>query len=1257
MLCEGSVAARAEVANTVKHPKILFVSSYDYDWDSVPKQLNGFANTIDGNAKVDYVFMDTKSFESSEVEANTFDRIGTNIKNAGQYDVVVLGDDAALDFALEYQQELFYGVPMVFEGINTEEKARNAAEDPLVTGVVESFPMEDTIALARSLSPNATQIVAICDDTESGRGSLEQYYDSKSQFEDLTFKELDCSQLTDDEMSKKIASYGDETILLYLMLSHNKDGGEISSLEATKLITSAAKIPVFKSDEIGLGDGIFGGVVISYEKMGAQAAQMALDILDGVPENEIEVTTTPYQTMVDEKVMERFEISKAQLPSDCVFLNHTPTFWERYRRVLIPAGGIIGCLIGILVLSVYWNRRRKIYFQNMHEKDLMLDNLIKNIPGGIAIYRFGKTVETLYASEGIPAMSGRTMEEYKEWIKGDIFQKTIYEEDVEEVRQTVQAAVEENEKFAVTYRMIRKDESFVWVQLSAVPIRMEETGAVYYAVFSVLPKEAVVYRDVISESLSGIYICDVENYNMLYANKRVLEDMQDANYAGRKCYEYLLHQDHPCKDCPVKDMDSDTFIYRERDIGGRHLNLKSKIFDFHGIRAHIEYVTDDTYRYQEQKKKESNYLAQMKLLSQINEKCLGNHQINVSKNRIRYVYSDGTFTLFNAREINSIDQLLEKAERLIPNQNELQMYQEMFTREHLMECFNQGDTVVSLEHHVRMNGSQIKWCRTSVVMMENPITNEIEGYIHADDIQLEKIRMDLMKKALETNGEILICLDVNNNTHVMFTSYENGEPRFFENSTNEFQRYIQEHCEDEDKEEILEKISQKKVLKELEKKEVYSVSFPITVKGEKQYRQTSFSYFDKELNLVALMITDITEIYQEHKEQAMKIKQALAEAEKANAAKTEFLARMSHDMRTPMNGILGLSYLMEDQTDIGEMKKNIQQLRESGMYLLQLINDVLDVNKIETRTFKLHPDACDEKKLFESITEVITSQVQEKKIAFHFKHENMVWKRVRVDEQRVKEIFVNLLSNAVKFTPEGGKIDFEMRCIKENKKSVLNQFVIRDNGIGMSKEFMKKMFRPFEQENQSKEGLEGTGLGLPIVKNLVELMGGTIQVTSEQNSGTEIVLELEFPVVDQEEKELIQNLDPEKIELPKGLRVLLCEDHPLNAIIAQKLLEKQEAIVTWKENGKLGVEAFKSSENGYFDVVLMDIRMPVMDGLEAAKEIRSLDRPDAKIVPIIAMTANAYDEDVKKSLEAGMNEHLAKPINPNTLYAAIERYL
>lgn len=377
----------------------------------------------------------------------------------------------------------------------------------------------------------------------------------------------------------------------------------------------------------------------------------------------------------------------------------------------------------------------------------------------------------------------------------------------------------------------------------------------------------------------------------------------------------------------------------------------------------------------------------------------------------------------------------------------------------------------------------------------------------------------------------------------------------------------------------------------------------------------------------------------------------------ADQAKNNFLSRMSHDMRTPMNGIIGMTALSLDEKNLSsQLRENLINIDNSSKYLLELINDTLDTSKIESNKLTLQPEVIKTDVLTKNILHAFQVSANNKNITITFTTKGIQSDSyIIVDSLRVQQIFQNILSNAIKFTPENGRIDISVECIKRTENSVCDKMIVSDNGIGISKEFLNKIYEPFAQEHNSRtSNYDGSGLGLSIVKSLVDLMGGTIQIESEIGKGTKVTVCLDFEIANPLDIDNINDLDESILE---GKRTLLVEDHPLNAEIAARLLEKKKMIVERSENGKLAVDAFAASDTGYYDIILMDIRMPVMDGLEATRCIRSLDRQDAKKIPIVAMTANAFDDDIEASFKAGMNGHLAKPIEPTNLYNTIQELL
>lgn len=383
------------------------------------------------------------------------------------------------------------------------------------------------------------------------------------------------------------------------------------------------------------------------------------------------------------------------------------------------------------------------------------------------------------------------------------------------------------------------------------------------------------------------------------------------------------------------------------------------------------------------------------------------------------------------------------------------------------------------------------------------------------------------------------------------------------------------------------------------------------------------------------------------------LQNAIEKAESAAQAKTEFLSRMSHDIRTPMNAIIGLTHLARREDDISVVRKHLSKIAASSDFLLGLINDILDMSKIENGDLTLNPEPFTRQEFVTSINTVIRPLMEQRHIHFTCTLEGGP-DCILADKLRFNQIFFNLLSNAGKFTPENGEVSITLENLPPKNEKAGLRFYVRDNGIGMSEEFLKHLYDPFSQERSKLNNTtKGTGLGLPIVKRLVEAMDGTISVKSKPNEGTEFIVELYLPVAEADVSDTLKYRPGSSLN---GKKILLAEDNEINTYVAKLILEEAGCTVTTAENGSEAVEIFRSSAPSHFDAILMDVRMPVTDGLEATRQIRSLDRPDAAAVPIIAMTADAFADEQKRTLESGMNYHISKPIDPSLLYKVLAEY-
>jgi PAS domain S-box-containing protein len=587
----------------------------------------------------------------------------------------------------------------------------------------------------------------------------------------------------------------------------------------------------------------------------------------------------------------------------------------------------------------------------------------------------------------------------------------------------------------------------------------------------------------------------------------------------------------------------------------------------------------------------------------------------------------------------------------------------------LLNAFENGEAKVSCDYRSKDRpGMQATWFRITATMAQRPDTGVVIAFVYIQNIEEEKRRQLALESSMEDGIESLTIIHAADGDAVRLRvekDWEHPGIGLHYMYDESFIRNAAAVIVPEDRDFCVQSSLLPNVIEQLATQEIYQFSFSIRHKDGGIRRQLfRYRYLDERKNDIVLSVSDITAVYLEDQKKNEQLQNSLDQAEKASHAKADFYSRMSHDMRTPMNGILGMAELSQDETDVGKLKENIEKIRESGEYLLSLVNDTLDIQRIESGKMVLEPKVVSTVDIVNNILDMMRVTAKAKGVTLKYTNGNvdLNW-YIRMDALRLKQIFINLLSNAVKFTPAGGTVEWEFKLLSREGMVSHNVIYVRDTGVGMSKEFLENgIFKPFSQESNEVSTLyAGSGLGLSIAKSLIELMGGKIEVESELGVGTTFAVYLDFVRVDEAEaKGLFKEQKKEKDSLSsmlQGKRILLAEDHPLNAEIAQRLLLKVGCVVTWAKNGQEAVSAFEKEPPHTYDALLIDIRMPVMDGLEATRQIRALEKEDAATIPIIAMTANAYEEDIKASLEAGMNAHLGKPIVLQTLYETLAEYI
>ncbi len=474
------------------------------------------------------------------------------------------------------------------------------------------------------------------------------------------------------------------------------------------------------------------------------------------------------------------------------------------------------------------------------------------------------------------------------------------------------------------------------------------------------------------------------------------------------------------------------------------------------------------------------------------------------------------------------------------------------------------------------------------------------------------------------------------------------------------ENYIEKLVYEDDREKVLQAFTRENLKKELENKKVFSVNYRIFIDGKIEYyemKAVSAGTWKEDYGIV-LGLRSVDEVTRNQMEQNRLLENALQQANKASKAKSTFLSNMSHDIRTPMNAIIGYTTLsIAHIDDRVRVEDYLNKIMFSGKHLLNLINDILDMSRIESERLKLEEQPCNLKNILYELKSMLQTDMRDKCLDFEMDMTGLQNENIYCDKLRLNQVLINILSNSVKYTNEGGHISLIVKELPGSSEGFANyEFCIRDTGIGMDHKFLSHIYEPFErEENTTASGIQGTGLGMAITKNVVEMMKGDIDVKSKKGEGTEITVSFTFRINYDTE---ISEEAPCVISAPVHTgRILLAEDNALNQEIVVAILKDAGFEVEVADNGKEAVEQLTKSEPGYYKIVLMDVQMPVMDGYEATKAIRRLDNPGLANIPILAMTANAFEEDKQKALKCGMNGHIAKPLDVNTLFLVMDKIL
>lgn len=647
----------------------------------------------------------------------------------------------------------------------------------------------------------------------------------------------------------------------------------------------------------------------------------------------------------------------------------------------------------------------------------------------------------------------------------------------------------------------------------------------------------------------------------------------------------------------------------------------------------------------------------------LSDKIIASYKLNLTGNYV--VDAETEFEHFEDIRGASVDAYFERVYADISDARDREKFASIFSRKALLQSFVSGTTTVKLENTRYFRDNKNLWLLTTAHIMKKPESNEIVCFLYCQDITYEKTLKSIMDTIIRTDYDFAATIDGRTGVSALFSISEEfrDELEVKEGSAGEYQeRSLQKAeaaMEKEALKQLREETKMENLLKRIEEEDHYTVTYSIKGNsGEVRYKSLRYCFINRESKTILCTRSDVTDILAEQERKNKELQAALSMAEEANNIKSDFMARMSHEIRTPLNAIIGLAEIVRlGGSDLEVCRDCAQKTLSSAKYLLSLINDILDMSKIEGGKIALVKAPFRAGVMIKEINAMIASQAGQKGIHYAFEGKASGQMAFYADQTRIKQILLNLLNNAIKFTSNGGRVSLRYEITEMINQKAKVRFAVTDTGIGISKEFIGQVFEPFSQEHDGTiSEYQGSGLGLAIARNLARLMEGDITVDSRIGQGTVFTVDLSLDLAaEMTEGEREKEPSTAKVDF-HGKVFLLCEDHPLNIMVATKLLEAKGAKIIHAKNGKDGLRIFEESQVGTFDMILMDIRMPVMDGLCAARKIRSLSRADAKTVPIIAMTANAYAEDIEKSRQAGMDAHLAKPVEAGLLYTTIDRY-
>ena len=1183
--------------------KILFIGSEPMDSYINQIQISGLKKNLKKNYEFSFIFME--DFDLVEGAPYTSFKTRTDGFIRGRkFDAILASGNSAFRFILNYKDEIAGDRPIVFIGVSDTELIREGMYYETVTGIKDVIYFDENVLLSKRLFPNSKAIYLITDNSDVGIIGTELFRNLHIRFKGIDFKEINTSENDFDSIKKNINQADADSVVFFLSAKSTVNGPSKKAAEFVIDCCEEKRLPVMCCSFTGVTDGVLGGYFSAYDEMGFTAGEIFWEIFEGVNTKYININSeSPARYCFDAKVLDKFNLRKKQLPNDTMYVNDEDSL-NSASLILVVIIVTLGLttLICIIIVSVLMSKLKGM-------KELLKENRYM-------LHAVMDQSETVYWECDFTGIGEDNFYDREEPIDNL--------EELEPVDEKTPLGKVENEEVSEKASLLRENE--------------------------ILTKELFKLKNE-DVAMGWIYSRIIQNeYREQFY--QMLKDFREGK--TKKSVEI---------DIPIGIEDIRNNVSTER---WKHVVYRAIKTDNERVEKAICSATDIT----SQKRAEREYEGIMKFQSFVQQSYPAYTRLNLTKNTVLERFINVPDLNKGIKGNSAVNELLFLRE-MISNRGQNEGFASTLEREELIIAFKNGTRQKKCEFEYKMSNGALHWFDFCMELAFNPSSGDIESYCYLKDITSQTISSVTKDSVLNEDVEYIfwlnkitgVCQFINKSDYLTWIPEKQDTIDY----DQLLEVFLKKKVADADKDKTRDDFSISRIEKELEKTNEVKFTYHTRKEdGSIEIKQEKVYYLEPDSNILIYVCTDITAITMMENQQNEKLALAIKQAEKASSAKSDFLSRMSHDLRTPMNGIMGIAELASKElTDPVALEKDINKIRSSSSYMLGLLNDILDMSKIESGKLEIRKSKVSVYEIIENIITLAHAMCDKNGITFYCNLDPEKYKEyfVNIDKLHTQQVIMNLISNASKFTPAGGTIEFLINVEGIDNNIVHLSLVVRDTGVGMTKEFQKIMYDAFTQDKNSVNKI-GTGLGLAIVNNLVRLMGGTIECVSAPDEGTEFTIKLDIEKVDEAKgtkskgkssKSGSAKAVPEKTI--KGKRALLVEDNELNQEIASRLLINEGMEVEIAGNGLEALNKFTEKPLNYYNIILMDVMMSVMDGLEATHLLRNLEREDTKTIPIIAMTANAFTEDIEKCMEAGMNTHIAKPIETEKMIQTIKDYI